>query len=110
MIECVTTSCYTSCGGGAMKANKDVVNDHHEKLAEVRVRFPSADICGYDYPAMIRERAEELGLINIKGKDRGKGSANAYILHLIQKDLGIEIESVGEIAKKQRRIEKEQSI
>ena len=40
---------------------------------------------------MIRDRAKALGFINKKGSDKGEGSANAYILHLIEKDLGIEM-------------------
>ena len=81
------------------KLNSEVVKDYHNKLAEIKVRFPSAEESGYDYPAMIRERAEELGLINLKGKDKGKGSANAYILHLIAEDLGIEIKPISKIEK-----------
>ena len=44
-----------------------------------------------DYPQMIRDRAKELGFINNKGVDKGQGSANAYILHLIEKDLDIDM-------------------
>ena len=40
---------------------------------------------------MIRERAKELGYINSKGVDKGQGSANAYILHLIEEDLHIDM-------------------
>lgn len=100
MIECEGTLCYTTGGGGdSMKSNSEIVKDYHSKLTEIKVRFPSVDESGYDYPAMIRARAEELGLINTKGKDKGKGSANAYILHLIAEDLGIEIKSISKIEK-----------
>ena len=34
---------------------------------------------------------KELGFINNKGVDKGQGSANAYILHLIEKDLDIDM-------------------
>lgn len=81
------------------KTNSEIVKDYHDKLVEIKVRFPSERQCGYDYPAMIRDRAEELGFINLKGKDKGKGSANAYILHLIEKDLGIEVKSISKIEK-----------
>lgn len=84
-----------------VKTNSEVVRDYHEKLAEIKVRLPKADAeHGIpDYPSLIRERAEQLGIINTKGKDKGKGSANAYILYLIEKDLGIEVKSIGEIEK-----------
>lgn len=81
------------------KTNSEIVKDYHNKLTEIKVRFPSVEQCGYDYPAMIRERAEQLGIINTKGKEKGKGSANAYILHLISQDLGIEINKISEIDK-----------
>ena len=82
-----------------MKTNSEVVKDYHSKLVEIKVRFPSAEQCGYDYPALIRERAEQLGILNVRGKDKGKGSANGYILHLIEKDLGIEVKTISEIEK-----------
>lgn len=82
-----------------MKSNSDIVKDYHKKLTEIKVRFPSMEECGYDYPKMIRERAEALGFINARGKDKGTGSANAYILHLIAEDLGIEISTISQIDK-----------
>lgn len=101
LFECEDTLCYTAGKGGDNmgKTNSEVVKDYHDKLVEIKVRFPSVKQCGYDYPAMIRERAEQLGIINMKGKDKGKGSANAYILHLIEKDLGIEVKSISKIEK-----------
>ena len=80
-----------------MKTNSEIVKDYHDKLVEIKIRFPSEKQCGYDYPALIRQRAKDLGIINTKGKDKGEGSANAYILHLIEQDLGIEVKSVGEL-------------
>ena len=73
------------------KVNKDSVEEYHSKLANIRVRVPAADAEHNipDYPTMIRDRAKELGFINQKGVDKGQGSANAYILHLIEQDLGI---------------------
>ena len=82
-----------------MKTNSEIVKDYHKKLTEIKVRFPNEEECGYDYPSMIRARAKDLGLINTKGKDKGEGSANAYILYLIEKDLGIEVKSIGKIEK-----------
>ena len=100
MVECEDTLCYTASGGDYnMKSNSQIVKDHHSKLTEIKVRFPNAKESGYDYLTMIRERAEELGLINLKGKDKGKGSANAYILYLIGQDLGIEIQPLSKIEK-----------
>lgn len=71
--------------------NKDIVKKYHEKLYNIRVRIPAPDVAAGipDYPQMIRDRAKKLGFINSKGIDKGQGSANAYILHLIEKDLGI---------------------
>lgn len=71
--------------------NKDIVKKYHEKLTTIRVRVPAPDVAAGipDYPQMIRDRAKELGFINNKGVDKGQGSANAYILHLIEKDLDI---------------------
>lgn len=71
--------------------NKDIVKKYHNKLTEIRVRIPAQDDeAGIpDYAEMIRNRAKELGFINMKGIDKGQGSANAYILHLIERDLNI---------------------
>ena len=102
MIACVHTLCYTASKGGddlEKKKNSEIVKDYHEKLVEIKVRFPSEKQCGYDYPSLIRARAKELGIINVKGKDKGEGSANAYILHLIEKDLGIEVKTISGIDK-----------
>lgn len=74
-----------------MAGNAERVGKYHEQLTNIRVRFPSPDACGEDYLQMIRDRAKELGFIISKGKDKGEGSANAYILHLIEKDLGIQM-------------------
>ena len=73
--------------------NKDIVKKYHEQLTNIRVRVPAPDeALGIpDYAQMIRDRAKALGFINQKGSDKGEGSANAYILHLIEKDLGIEM-------------------
>lgn len=74
-----------------MTGNAERVGKYHEQLTNIRVRFPSPEICGTDYAKMIRERAKELGFIVEKGKEKGEGSANAYILHLIEQDLGIKM-------------------
>lgn len=73
------------------KGNSGRVKDYHDKLTNVRVRFPSEEACGEDYLTMMRSRAKELGFIIEKGKDKGQGSVNAYILALIEKDLGIQM-------------------
>jgi len=81
-----------------MAGNAERVGRYHEQLANIRVRFPSPDVCGVDYAKMIRDRAKALGFVVDKGKDKGQGSANAYILHLIEQDLGIEmIKGMGQI-------------
>lgn len=94
-FEYVPTSCYNVAtnveGGVEMKPNSKSVEDYHNKLTNIRVRFPSPEACGQDYAAMIRARAKELGFIIQKGKDKGEGSVNAYILNLIEKDLGIDM-------------------
>ncbi len=103
MIECACTSCYTAGkGGNSMnKTNSEIVKDHHGKLVEIKLRLPKADeeLGIPDYPTLIRERAEELGIINMRGKDKGKGSANGYIMYLIEKDLGIEVKSISQLEK-----------
>ena len=73
--------------------NNEIVKRYHDKLITIRVRFPAKDDeAGIpDYPQMIRDRAKALGFINKKGSDKGEGSANAYILHLIETDLGIKM-------------------
>ena len=73
-----------------MAYDKEVVSKYHEKLNTIRVRVPAPDeALGIpDYAQMIRDRAKALGFINKKGSDKGEGSANAYILHLIETDLG----------------------
>ena len=94
-IVCVPTSCYTEAtkneGGVEMAGNAERVGRYHDQLTNIRVRFPSLEACGEDYAKMIRDRAKELGFIIEKGKDKGEGSANAYILHLIEQDLGIQM-------------------
>ena len=103
IFECEGTLCYTAGKGGDSmnKTNSEVVRDYHGKLVEIKVRLPKAhEEHGIpDYPTLIRERAEQLGILNKKGKDKGKGSANAYIMYLIEKDLGIEVKSISEIEK-----------
>lgn len=76
-----------------MATNKDSVKKYHQKLTTIRVHIPSAndDVGIPDYTSMIKDRAKELGYINSKGADKGQGSINAYILHLIEKDLGIDM-------------------
>lgn len=73
--------------------NKDIVKKYHSQLNNIRVRVPAPDeALGIpDYAQMIRDRAKALGFINKKGSDKGEGSANAYILHLIETDLGIKM-------------------
>ncbi len=89
MIDVCTQICYNSPDkeGIEMKTNSQIVDDYHKKLTNIRVRFPSEEQCGVDYAKLIRERALELGFVNTKGKDKGTGSANSYILHLVEQDL-----------------------
>lgn len=76
-----------------MKTNNESVKDYHAKLTSIKVRFPSPDdeLGIPDYAALMRERAKNLGFVNVKGKDKGQGSINAYILNLIENDLQIEM-------------------
>lgn len=64
------------------KDNKDSVREYHNKLENIRVRFPAADEeAGIpNYKELIQKKAKE-----------DKLSVNQYILSLIEKDLGIEI-------------------
>lgn len=73
-----------------LKTNKQSVKDYHNKLETIRVRFPSCDndLGIPDYHSMMKERAYEKGFIDNKTKS---GSVNAYILDLIEKDLGIDM-------------------
>lgn len=73
--------------------NNEIVKKYHSKLTNIRVRVPAPDAeAGIpDYMTMIRDRAKQLGYVNTKGVDKGEGSVNAYILHLIENDLGIEM-------------------
>lgn len=73
--------------------NKDIVKKYHQKLTTIKIRLlaPNQELNIPDYIPMIRDRAKELGFINEKGIDKGEGSINAYMLHLIEKDLNIEM-------------------
>lgn len=64
---------------------------YQAKLNVIKVKFPNEETCGIDYAALIRTRAKELGFTVDKGTNKGEGSANAYILHLIEQDLGIDM-------------------
>ena len=75
----------------ANKLNKDAVKDYNNKFTNITVRIPNVMNGIPDYPKLIRDRAKELGFINQKGVDKGQGSANAYILHLVEKDLNIDM-------------------
>ena len=75
--------------GSMGKSNNEAVADYHSKLTNLRIRFPSPEVCGIDYQKMMRDRAKELGFVIQKGKDKGEGSVNAYILHLVEQDLDI---------------------
>lgn len=79
--------------------NKEIVKRYHEKLTNIRLRIPAENIeVGIpDYADMIRKRAKELGFINKKGIDKGEGSANAYLIHLIEKDMGIKIKTMSDL-------------
>lgn len=72
-----------------MAGNAESVKNYHNQLSNIRVRFPSPEACGQDYLQMMRARAKELGFTIERGKDKGEGSVNAYILHLIEQDLNI---------------------
>ena len=63
--------------------------NYHEKLTEIRVRFPSQDEVREipDYASIIRDRARQLGYVQPKGKTKGEGNINAYILDLIEQDI-----------------------
>ncbi len=63
--------------------------DYHEKLTEIKVRFPSEDEARKipDYVSIIRDRARQLGYVQPKGKTKGEGNINAYILDLIEQDI-----------------------
>lgn len=63
--------------------------DYHEKLTEVRVRFPSEDEeRGIpDYLAIMRNRAKELGYIQPKGITKGEGNVTEYIMKLVERDI-----------------------
>lgn len=73
--------------------NKEAVRNYHTNLKTLRIRFPAEnpEKGVPDYLSMIRDRAKEKGFICLKGADKGQGSVNAYILHLIEQDLGIEM-------------------
>lgn len=93
-IDVGTQKCYTDTtekeGGVDMAeehTNAKRVEDYHKQLENIRVRFPSEEQCGVNYAKLIRDRALQLGFVNTKGKDKGTGSANAYILHLVEQDL-----------------------
>ena len=60
------------------KDNKDSVKDYHQKLKEMKVRFPKEDAENGipDYSSVIKSQAKMLGK-----------SANEYILDLIQNDI-----------------------
>lgn len=68
--------------------NKEIVKAYHEKLTDIRVRIPApnSELGIPDYVKMIRDKAKQDGFIDKKSKE---GSANAYILNLIEKDLDI---------------------
>lgn len=89
MLTNTENTCYNSVkkDGVDMGTNADRVKEYHKQLTNIRVRFPSEEQCGIDYASLIRERALQLGFVNMKGKDKGQGSANAYIIHLIEQDL-----------------------
>ena len=63
--------------------------DYHEKLTEVRVRFPSEDEeRGIpDYLDIMRNRAQELGYIQPKGITKGEGNVTEYIMKLVERDI-----------------------
>ena len=63
--------------------------DYHEKLTEVRVRFPSEEEeRGIpDYLAIMRNRAKELGYIQPKGITKGEGNVTEYIMKLVERDI-----------------------
>ena len=71
------------------EVNRQAVAKHHEKLVTINLRYPrSLESDNISLSSMIRARAKKLGYIDKKSKD---GSANGYILNLIEKDLNISL-------------------
>lgn len=102
MFDCVPTLCYNTAErlGDVMKSNAEAVAKYHEKIQDIKIRVPQPDVCGIDYLKLMKERAEELGITNTKGKNQGEGNVNQYVLSLIAKDLNIdEINTSARIAK-----------
>ena len=60
---------------------------YHERLTELKLRVlaPSEEVP--DYLTILRERAKEQGFITTKGKTKGEGNVNEYILRLIEADM-----------------------
>lgn len=63
-----------------MKSNKEAVKDYHKKLNNIQIRIPAPSDTIPDYKDMIMKHAKSKNL-----------SLNAYVLSLIEKDMGIEI-------------------
>lgn len=93
MLENVGTQCYndTVKVGAELMSNADAVREYHKQIKDIKVRVPAPEVVGVDYLKLMKERAEELGFLNTKGKDKDKGNINQYILSLVEKDLGIDI-------------------
>lgn len=73
--------------------NNESVKKYQSKLTTIRVRIlaQNDELNIPDYLQLMRNRAKELGIVNQKGKNKDDGSINAYILHLIEQDLGIDM-------------------
>lgn len=76
-----------------MKTQEQIIKDYHKKLAEIKIRIPSEESCGINYLSKIRQRAADLGFTS----KRGEGSINAYVISLIEQDMGIEIKSITDL-------------
>ncbi|MCQ2753848.1 MAG: hypothetical protein MJ231_02245 [bacterium] len=87
------------------KTDSEITKDYQAKMTMYKIAFPKADENNNipDYNEMIKNRALELGFTVEKGRFKGDGNVNAYVLHLIEKDLGIEmIKGFSKIKKKEK--------
>lgn len=87
-----------------MAYDEEAVRDYHKQLTTLKIRFPKCDLTGTDYLSLIKDQAARKGFTTRQKGDDGEpvevGNVNAYVLDLIEKDLGIIMTKSVKAAKK----------
>lgn len=88
------------------KSNAEYVKAYTQDIQVIKLKVPAAneELGVPDYQKMLRDKAKEEGYILTKGSFKGQGNINAYLLDLIERELGITmIKTMSEVKAKRQQ-------